>query len=600
MYVSPDAFQKSTDGSDFYIAVFAEGMDTVLFATYYGNSKVGEHVDGGTSRFDKNGIVYQSVCGSCGYTTYPAPDPVTTPGAWSRVNSGRRAYDTSAHGCNNLVLKLDVRVTDVEAKFLAPEYACAGDATPAVVRFVNASKKAKTYAWDFGDGTTSQNADAVHLYDDTGTFIVRLVAFNPTSCSLSDTFYQPVTIIRHSDASFKIDTIACDGTVALTATGTAGEYIWSFGDGFTGKGSKIFHKYAKAGTYIIRLYTDNGTLCVDSSKQTVNISFPKGNFSYTIDTCRMLVTFQNKSSAASFYTWDFGDNTYDTVENPVHTYKKANTLYHITLTLTDPRGCIMEYTDSLIIKNELSASYTFKQDTCTGKVIFNNLSKHAARFSWDFGDGTTDTVKNPVHYFTKDSLYTVRLIATADGGCPDTVLHLVNGYRQPHGKFVFEKDSCTSDVKFKSEVFRGYRADWDFGDGSPVNHEWNPKHTYDKKGTYTVRFIMNSGGTCADTFVQEVRITNDKPSPIDVPNVFTPNDDSKNDVFIVEGNTLCYRFEIEIYNRWGQLVFKEEGNPLRWDGLSIQGHKLPPGVYYYIFRDPTFGERHGTVTLLRE
>jgi gliding motility-associated-like protein len=260
----------------------------------------------------------------------------------------------------------------------------------------------------------------------------------------------------------------------------------------------------------------------------------------------------------------------------------------------------VEHSDTVKIINDLFASFGFNQDTCTGKVVFNNFSKHATKFRWTFGDGTTDTVRNPTHFFTKDSLYIVRLIASATGGCPDTTEHFVSGHEPPHGTFTFEKDSCSTEVKFKSKVFRGYRADWDFGDGSPVNHEWNPKHIYDKKGSYTVRFTINSGGGCADSFTRQVYVTNDKASPLEVPNVFTPNDDGKNDVFIVEGNTACYELEIEIYNRWGQLLYKQKGNPLKWNGVSLQGHTLPPGVYYYIFRDPNFGERHGTVTLLKD
>ncbi len=95
-----DAYQPVTDGSDFYLAVFSRNFDTLLYATFFGgisnaNANSHEHVDGGTSRFDKNGIVYQSVCGGCGGNSlFP-----TSSTAWSRQNR--------SNNCNNALFKID-------------------------------------------------------------------------------------------------------------------------------------------------------------------------------------------------------------------------------------------------------------------------------------------------------------------------------------------------------------------------------------------------------------------------------------------------------------------------------------------------------------
>ncbi len=98
--VSSDAAQKVTDGSDFYVAVFSKNMNGLAYATYFGGiSSAGkdaeEHVDGGTSRFDKKGIIYQSVCAGCGRNgLFP-----TTPGAYSR--------SMNSNNCNNAIFKID-------------------------------------------------------------------------------------------------------------------------------------------------------------------------------------------------------------------------------------------------------------------------------------------------------------------------------------------------------------------------------------------------------------------------------------------------------------------------------------------------------------
>lgn len=101
MPLTEDAYQTNTDGSDFYLAVFRSGMDSLLYASYLGGPKSDEHVDGGTSRFDKRGMVYQSVCGGChGNSDFPV-----TENAYSKTNNAR-------FGCNNAFLKLKLDVAN--------------------------------------------------------------------------------------------------------------------------------------------------------------------------------------------------------------------------------------------------------------------------------------------------------------------------------------------------------------------------------------------------------------------------------------------------------------------------------------------------------
>ena len=98
MPITFDAIQTATDGSDFYLMVLSKDAENLLYGTYFGGS-ANEHVDGGTSRFDKNGIVYQAVCASCGFPNTNFP---TTPGSWSQVDN--------SNNCNLGVFKLDIYI----------------------------------------------------------------------------------------------------------------------------------------------------------------------------------------------------------------------------------------------------------------------------------------------------------------------------------------------------------------------------------------------------------------------------------------------------------------------------------------------------------
>ncbi|MBL7811125.1 MAG: gliding motility-associated C-terminal domain-containing protein [Bacteroidetes bacterium] len=103
MPISADAVQKTTDGSDFYFAVFSKNLHSLAYGSYSGGisnsfNNAEEHVDGGTSRFDKKGIIYQSVCAGCGRNgLFP-----TTPGAWSRT--------MNSNNCNNALVKIDFQI----------------------------------------------------------------------------------------------------------------------------------------------------------------------------------------------------------------------------------------------------------------------------------------------------------------------------------------------------------------------------------------------------------------------------------------------------------------------------------------------------------
>lgn len=99
MPVTPDAFQKISDGSDFWIGVFSKNLEDLVYATFLGGDRTADHVDGGTSRFDPKGLVYQSICASCVEPGQFNDDFPTTPGSYSPLNPSPR--------CNNAIFKLD-------------------------------------------------------------------------------------------------------------------------------------------------------------------------------------------------------------------------------------------------------------------------------------------------------------------------------------------------------------------------------------------------------------------------------------------------------------------------------------------------------------
>lgn len=178
--LTTNAFQSTTDGSDFYFMILAPNATGLTYATYFGaDGGGGEHVDGGTSRFSKEGIVYQAVCAGCGGSNlFP-----TTPGAWSEVNN--------AGNCNLGVIKFAFEVAPITANFDFTQTCIENTA----VQFANTSIQGASYIWDFGDGSpTSSDINPTHTYPAIGAYEVSLIAFNSVTCNSTDTIKKVVNI----------------------------------------------------------------------------------------------------------------------------------------------------------------------------------------------------------------------------------------------------------------------------------------------------------------------------------------------------------------------------------------------------------------------
>ncbi|MBL7958434.1 MAG: gliding motility-associated C-terminal domain-containing protein, partial [Flavobacteriales bacterium] len=143
---------------------------------------------------------------------------------------------------------------------------------------------------------------------------------------------------------------------------------------------------------------------------------------------------------------------------------------------------------------------------------------------------------------------------------------------------------------------------WQFGDGSSST-AFEPAHTYDADGVYTVTLTVTEQGCVATATGTIVVGANDAgPSAIEVPNVFSPNNDGRNDQFRLT-STGIDRIEVTIFNRYGEEVARLSRVRQAWDGRTFAGEQCSDGTYFYIVEATGYdGVQHslkGTVTLLR-
>lgn len=418
----------STDGSDFYFYVVSKNAVAVQFAGFYGGVGLGEHVDGGTSRFDKYGVIYQAICGGCGASN-ALP---TTAGSYSQVNGGPN--------CNLAAIKIQFNLGEVKAQASAEPNTslCLGEAAV----FSNGSSNATAYEWDFGDGSPGSNSQVPppHTYTSIGTYQVRMIAINPNACKVRDTVYLEIKVDTNTlKADF--DVLKIDSCTAFKASianrSTYGKepnaqanttFQWFWGDGTSDVGANPpVHNYPGTGQYTITMVMTDTFTCnsPDTARRTVdyNNTFVKAGFEAPPGCERTEISFSNTSELGDTYVWYFGDSDTSHNPSPVHSYDTAGT-YKVRLYAYNSKTCnkVDSLIKELIIKPSPTSDFTFTplKPERNATTYFTNKSMNAILYNWDFGDKVGSQEFNPSHFYRRTGTYTVCLVASNTEGCSDT------------------------------------------------------------------------------------------------------------------------------------------------------------------------------------
>lgn len=421
MPVTPDAFQGTApNGFDFYLLVIERdfGGPDPLYASYIGGNTAQEHVDGGTSRFDKNGVVYQSVCGGCtGVSDFP-----TTPGAHSDSNLSTN--------CNNLVFKFDFELIP-DAEFTADNnLGCA----PFTVTFENFSTDSDSYQWVFGNGdSTSVVFEPTVTYDSAGVYQVYLVVTD-SICLLTDTAALTITVYDSLELSTTVDQELCQPIpLDLTAytNGTANNFIWSTNSNFTDtlntnlQDSVLSITPSGPITYYVEV-SNGGCSLVDS----VVVDFIGSSLilSANDSICAgesTQITAQSTNPAITFtYTWApdsviQGANTGSTI-----TVTPLETQY-IVVTASSATGCVVQDSIQIFVGNipngvvEATASEYL---VAAGSSVTLNGAPNGYAYSWTPTTGLASPNSQSTSAFIEET--TLFTLNVTDGICTksDTVL----------------------------------------------------------------------------------------------------------------------------------------------------------------------------------
>jgi gliding motility-associated-like protein len=544
MTVTANAIQKTTDGNDFYFFVLEKNANSQLLGSFFGQQGgFADHVDGGTSRFDANGIIYQAVCANCyGGATFPV-----TAGVWASQNG------TGTQGCNEAAVKVAMNFAGLGAGIRTVVNGILDDTTgclPLPVQFADTVATAKKYLWNYGDGSaidTSTVGVITHTFTTTGLFTVMLIAEDSNKCNIRDTVFKRIRVSTNK-ATLDFDNAkvgACDSlnylftnlSTDVTGVFSPKAFIWNYGDGSPedtlGLTETKIHLFPSVGTYIVTLCIQDTFVCnapgcvsklirIASAVKAQLSTLPRGCVSYS-------ALFTNTSIGGTNFHWDFGDPASGLLDtsndtNPIHVYTDTGS-FTIKLIAYDNNTCNKIDSTTFIIyvvpKPTAQFSWSPNPPENNTPTQFNNLSVGATKYFWNFDENSnTSTAPDPDYQFNFTTTFHVCLQATNDEGCTDTACHDVNALITPL---------------------------------------------------------------------------------LDVPNAFTPGKPGNNSVIKVMGFGIGI-IDWKIYNRWGQLVFESKNKEDGWDG-TFKGAPQPMDVYTYTldvqYTNDKLYRKTGDITLIR-
>ncbi len=446
-----------------------------------------------------------------------------------------RLYAQSANGCRDSATRnvtINANPTAVIVVNPASNQICIYEAfTFTSTGSLAGSGTISSYAWTFGDGSTSTAANpAAKSYASPGTYTVGLVITNSNGCT--NTTSKVVIVNPKPVVNFTSSNVCYGYTMNFTDASTTGvgtTYLWNFGDLASGAlntatTQNTSHDFTTAGTFTVKLIVTNGSGCKDSLSKLVTV-WPRPVADFKADTvCEGGVTsFTNLSTIASgsmSFLWNFGDaaNTTSIASDPTFMYTPG--VYSVKLIVTSGFGCIDSVRKLILVKANpkpiFVAANACLRDAITLDTTGSNGSATVTLLV-DYGDGSAPTA-SLTHTYTMSGVYTVTL-TMLDNGCTSTISKVVTIFDLPLPSFsVSAYTICVNAV----DTFSNTSS---IASGTIVSNKWeviNASNTvvaavtysanqefiyaFNTAGIYRVKLTATSNNGCVDTVSKTVTV----------------------------------------------------------------------------------------------
>jgi PKD repeat protein len=537
----------------------------------------------------------------------------TKPGTYSVT-----LISTSKGGCVDSIT-LTVTIAPAPVAAFKSNIVCFNNPTT----FVDSSYGTPTptkWEWNFGDGNSSISQNPKHLYGANGSYTVTLIATDPNGCK--DTIKHPVYINPLPEAKFVSNEVCfgnatCFNNLSTISPGKIIKMSWIFGDPASGNLNvdsvpAPCHKYNAIKNYSVTLTVTSDSGCQRTIVHPVTFSPPPVALFASTPVCLNDPTSFTSSSTSSTtdpiktWDWNFGDGIKSNLPNPTHIYAAGT--FTATLIVTTVGGCKDTIDKPIVVHNPPVANFSKPDSGCAPlRVGYTDLSTSldgtVSTWKWSFPGGSplTSTIKDPQNInYTVPGTYSVSLIVNTTFGCQDTIqLPMIKVFPWPKAEFsVSPTIAPATDPVFKFDSLWSKDVEiwsWNFGDNTPFDSiTVNPVHSYsasvNQNDFYTKQIclgVQNEHG-CWDTVCHEVKLIPE--FTFYIPNTFTPNADSINDMFFGKCRGVK-EYDIWLFDRWGNQIWdchhddkntnwdsdatspRQDGlaSYCKWDGKVVQG-----------------------------
>lgn len=354
-----------------------------------------------------------------------------------------------------------------------------------------------TRSWQFGDGTSSSSTSPSHTYATAGTYTVTLTVANSAGQAVKSKFVT-VSLGDAPKAEFESTVQGMQVNFVDKSTGNPTSWNWTFGDGTSSTQRNPIHTYPAAGTYTVTLTASNAGGS-NSTSHTVTIAAaapPEAKFSFEVSGRQ--VNFVDKSTGnPTSWSWNFGDGTSISQQNPVHTYATSGN-YTVTLTVSNSSGSnSASEVVAIAAGGGPVAKFAFQANGNTVNFV-DQSTGNPTSWLWNFGDNTTSSQQNPIHTYAAAGNYTVTLtVSNASGSNSTSQIVSLTPATPPQAAFTVTTTQNSLQANF-IDASTGNPTSWlwNFGDGTPASTQRNPVHTYAAAGTYTATLtVANANGS---------------------------------------------------------------------------------------------------------
>ncbi len=553
-------------------------------------------------------------------------------------------------GCISPDSALAVKITNKPiAKFTLPAIACAGS----TLNFTDASSASAgiitKWTWNLDDGkgafTDTTNVSVKTSYPVYGTKNPWLQVQMDNGCK-SDTFFvsPQLQINPLPNVGFILPQICLnDANAIFTDTSSIAQgsntftYLWNFNAGTpaVSPGPNITTStlknpqvtYHKSDNYQVALTVTSALGCVSSSTVsfTVNGTTPKAGFNIlnNLPYCGSTPIQLKNSSTVDFggltkleIYWDLINNATAKFVDPSpgsgKTYQNiyvdpqlpSAQLHTIKLiAYSGSNACVDSVSQNIQLYPQPHALFSSSAtQLCFGNTVSftdksNGVSSAAASWVWNLGGGDIKTVQNPIKQFNDSGLINISMyFHNADGCISDTATQQLTVYPNPILVLTHNLNALAGGSVKLIPVFVY---------GSSLQYLWTPA-TYLSSDTaaspisipqddITYQLLVTGIGGCSASDTSFIKVLKGP----EVPNAFSPNGDGINDVWKIKYLDNYPGATVQVFNRFGQIVFSSVGYNKEWDG-TYQGNALPIGTYYYII-NPKNGRQtiSGSVSIIK-